>query len=364
MKKVIVLLTLFIGFNFALAAQKSAGVITIDAQNIDMDPVTLGNILRNEIVKLDLFKVIDPYETMEACQRLDVEPEDCQGQTCLTNVGLELQVDKMLGGSIDRYSGKLIISIRSIDVSSGIVDQNYIAEFIDVQENIPVMINLALRKMYQLKVDADMWSKLTNANDFENTINTPDVSRLKLNGPRFGVTFVAGTDGETLQKKKSEGGFDVYPMMSQFGYQFEVSYLNQGNVQALFEFVPSISGLEQGLFIPSVSILHGIRSNKSGLEFIFGPVFILSKKARGFEQDGQWYLEDDRSLFPQEELDFERRLDSRGIIWLDSGLVIAFGKTFKSGKVNFPVNLVGVLKKSGARIGLSFGFNASERLKK
>ncbi len=364
MKKLIVIAAIFITTWQLTTAQEayspsSAGVISLESRHVDMDEITLGNILRNELIKINLFNVIDRYETMNACTALEVDPTTCIGRSCLVKVGQELKVEKMFTGSVDQYSGKIIITLRAIDVVSGEVEHNHIQEFINVQKNIPTMLGLCLQKMFLMEVDQEVWNKMTRKDDYENALNTPGITRLKLSGPRMGIGMVTGMDGSILQADKSVGGFDAWPVMSQFGYQFEASYLNEGNIQALFEFIPMISGLEQGFFIPSISILHGIRSNVSGLEFAFGPVFMLKRKAKGFEIDGQWYLKDDEHLFPDEDLNFENRLDSRGKVWYDSGLVIAVGKTFKSGKVNFPVNLYGVMKKSGVQVGLSFGFNAS-----
>jgi hypothetical protein len=52
--------------------------------------------------------------------------------------------------------------------------------------------------------------------------------------------------------------------MFMFGYQFEKQYLNEGNLQALFEFIPSVTGVDQGLFLPNILFLHGLRHNRSG----------------------------------------------------------------------------------------------------
>ena len=342
----------------------SAGVIALESRNLEIDPVSLGNILRNELIKIELFTVIDRYETRYALEEVGKDEMNCYGKTCLVEVGTRLGVEKMIGGAVDLYGGNIVISIRTIDVASASIEHNYIEEFIDVEENIPAMIGLCLRKMYDLEVNEDLFNKMTNENDYESTMNTPDIQRLSLSGPRMGFGMVTGMDGEILTSSKGEGGFDAWPVLSQFGYQFEFSYLNQGNVQALFEIVPTVAGLEQGLFIPSLSILHGVRSNINGLEFAFGPVFFVNQKAEGFELNGQWYLEEKREEFPDEDIVLERRLDSRGDHYLDSGLVLAVGRTFRSGKVNFPVNIVTVLKKSGIRVGLSFGFNASSRDRK
>jgi hypothetical protein len=353
-------LSLNTGWSQEVREASSAGVIALETRNIEFSPVTLGNILRNELIKMEFFTVVDRYETMAALEELSLKEESCYSRSCLSQVGNHLKVDKMFGGTVDRYGGSIVVSLRVIDIATGEIEHNHVQEFVDLVDELPRMVSLCLHKMYEAKVDQALWSKLTNASDFESTINTPDVQRLSLSGPRMGFGMVFGDDGTVFQAAERNGGFDAWPVVSQFGYQFEISYLNQGNVQALFEFVPTIAGLEQGLFIPSLSILHGVRSNISGLEFAFGPIFLLNRRAKGFFAGDDWYLEEDRHLFPDQEIFIEERMDSRGDLTLDSGLVVAVGRTFRSGKVNFPVNVVTVLKKSGIRLGVSFGFNAAK----
>jgi hypothetical protein len=43
---------------------------------------------------------------------------------------------------------------------------------------------------------------------------------------------------------------------------------------------------------------------------------------------------------------------------LQAGFIVAVGKTFKSGRLNIPVNMYVVPSKDGIRMGASFGFNA------
>ena len=174
----------------------------------------------------------------------------------------------------------------------------------------------------------------------------------------MGFTYFTGQTGSILKGAKKDGGFNAYPMMFQFGYQFEVQYLNQGNFQALFEFIPIITGLDQGKFLPSISILNGMRSNISGWEFAFGPVFYLNKQAKGYlDNDNNWHFGD-----PPASSNFstELRFDSRGEPAFDAGFVFGIGKSFKSGKLNIPVNAFFIPRRDGHRFGLSMGFNAKK----
>ncbi len=128
-----------------------------------------------------------------------------------------------------------------------------------------------------------------------------------------------------------------------------------------------ITGLDQGYFIPSASILHGIRSNVNGWEFAFGPTFNLVPMAKGYyDANNDWQLENQwdkeqgnkGKTNPFEIVD---RLDSRGDYALHTAFVLAAGRTFKSGKLNMPVNVFVIPGRDGWRFGLSFGFNAKNK---
>jgi len=51
-------------------------------------------------------------------------------------------------------------------------------------------------------------------------------------------------------------------------------------------------------------------------------------------------------------------MDSRGKITYHTGFVFAAGKSFKSGKMNIPVNAFVIPSNNGIRFGLTFGYNA------
>lgn len=149
--------------------------------------------------------------------------------------------------------------------------------------------------------------------------------------------------------------------MYMLGYQFEVQYLNAGKLQALFEFVPSITGAEQGIFLPNVNILHGLRHNINGLEFGMGLSIGVAQRATGyFDDNNEWHLPQDWSGSGSNPYNLEERIDSRGKYGLNTGLIIAAGKSFKSGRMNIPVNLFCIPSKDGIRGGISIGFNAKQ----
>ena len=147
----------------------------------------------------------------------------------------------------------------------------------------------------------------------------PPVAReASLSGPRFGGTFLS--DG-IVQKLKRDDGLTVAPFISQFGWQFEKQfYGSEHGPRAVTECVLLLGGLEQGVVLPSLNWLVGIRTTK-GAEFGVGP----------------------------------------NVTPVGVALALAAGVTFRAGVLNVPVNLAVVPSKSGVRVSLLSGFSMRRR---
>lgn len=333
-------------------------VLNIATQGMNITPAQAGSMVRREMAKIQSFEVMDKYDVMYLVDKHGLKIDNCYGKICLLDVAKVIKSDKMFTGSIERYQRTITITLRMIDVASQSVEKVEVMEYLYLPENLKVMISMTIRKMMGLKNNEDLLASLSEKDKMANSINTPTADRLKLNGPRMGFTMFTGSTADILQKPAHEGGFDATPIMFQFGYQIETQYLNSGNFQALFEFIPTITGLDQGLFIPSLTVLNGIRSNKSGWEFAFGPTVSLSQQSEGYYQNEEWVRitpEMDRTGLNQPIV---TRLDSRGDFTLSPGFVFALGKTFRSGKLNIPVNAYVIPGRDGIRFGISFGYNS------
>jgi hypothetical protein len=156
------------------------------------------------------------------------------------------------------------------------------------------------------------------AQDSPNIINPPvPVRAVNLSGPRFGFTSLS--DG--IVEKLHEREIDIRPAISQFGWQFEKQFYSKaGGLAALNEFVVLAGGLEQGVVLPSVSWLVGLRS-PSGAEFGLGP-----------------------------------NITPAGV-----ALALAGGVTFRSGALNVPVTFAVVPSRDGMRVSMLTGFNMRGR---
>lgn len=83
-----------------------------------------------------------------------------------------------------------------------------------------------------------------------------------------------------------------------YGWQWESRFADGGEVTGIVEWIALVGGMEQGLFLPSVSSMVGARTSK-GIEFAMGPNLSLGGIA----------------------------------------MVFGAGYNFKSGKLNMPVNI-------------------------
>lgn len=137
---------------------------------------------------------------------------------------------------------------------------------------------------------------------------------ISLSGPRFGVTILSP---ETVDAIWNERGLTVRPMVSQFGWQFEKNvYVNPEGLAVVTEFIPLLSGLEQGLALPSLNWMVGVRT-PTGIEFGIGP----------------------------------------NITPVGVGLVIAGGVTVKTGSLNVPLNFAYASSQHGGRVSIMTGFS-------
>lgn len=133
-------------------------------------------------------------------------------------------------------------------------------------------------------------------------------------GPRIGITYITG---KTADRLKDE--FDAVPVISQFGWQFERNFFSMENgPTGVVELIPLIGGVEQGLFLPSLTFADGLRT-ANGFEFGAGPNLSLA----------------------------------------GAGLALALGKNIPSGNLNFPINFSIVTSREGARFSLLVGFNSA-----
>lgn len=140
----------------------------------------------------------------------------------------------------------------------------------------------------------------------------PPARELQLSGPRFGVTMLSPGVISTLHANN----INVGSAISQFGWQSEKQFYGRGRgVAALNEWVFLLGGLDQGVAIPSLSWMVGLRTHE-GAEFGVGP-----------------------------------NVTPAGV-----ALAVAAGMTIRTGILNVPMNFAVVPTKAGTRVTMLTGF--------
>lgn len=353
----IVLLTALTS-NSLLAQDKiKLGVVSMDTKGLIIDNATMTNLVHLELEKANKYEVLDRYDVADMVKANGFNVNECFGKSCLVKVGEVLKADKMLSGSMEKFGNKIVFIFRLVDVKKEAIEKTDVVEFIDQQDEIQTMVRVGLNNIMEIENDKYIMDLLVN---YDQPI-TSQRTTLRLNGPRVGVSYIGGTTGERLQASKAQGGYNMYPVSSLIGYQFEKQFLSSGDFQALFEFFPAVNGLESGVISPSLTTLIGFRLNKSGFEFGMGPVLRLTQTATGyFDNNGNWILEEnmDESMIGNVEL--EEQFDRRGLYMPTAGMIFAVGKTIRSGYLNIPVNFYWNPKKEGSVFGLTVGFNVAQ----
>lgn len=349
----------------AAKAQKPViAVLNFETVNMTYSSDDCGNLFRLETEKTDQFEVINRQDLRGILSARNLKLDTCFGKGCIMQAANYLNANKALSGSIENYGKHIIIIMRLFNVKENSLEKSQVLEFQNIPEELPNMIHMSVRKFWGLSYNELTFATLSKEEAYESEVNNPGVSKLVLSGPRTGFIYVGGENAKRLTAPKSEGGYGAYPIMTMFGYQKEFQYLNSGNFQALFEFIPAINGLDQGLVSPSLTFLHGFRSNKSGWEFAFGPTMSLMPMSEGFYYEDKWTRKQDWDKKDANGKPLPipspttKLLDARGTLEFSSGFVFAVGKSFKSGRVNMPVNMFVVPSRDNWRVGFTFGFNA------
>lgn len=378
LKTTILFAILFIGK--ALNAQTIA-VADFNTTGVHASPKIVAKLTRLELIKTNKFVVMDEMDMYETVS--DSMLENCYGKKCLTALGEELGVPNIISGSVDGIGDKIVITVKLIDVHSKTIKASHFMEFDNQEVELQRMLGITIGEMLDIPQDEEIKKRLAYNNE---VIITNNVGKLNNSGPRMGISFIHESDMfEFFQRDEMQGGLGIYPAMTNLGYQFEKQYIGTENFSALAEFIVNVGGMEQGQFIPSMSLLNGFRFGNAGWEFAFGPSFGLRRTSLGsFDENGRYYTsteqrnahyqawvndpnnydEEGYIINQYEGLDnsnFSETLDKRGDLKLNTNWVMAFGRTFKAGALNIPFNFYYSYNRYGGIIGASVGFNVTNK---
>jgi hypothetical protein len=370
LKIIIALLSVIFTMN---GFSQSVAVASINTYKVYASPTTASMLVRLELIKLDKYSVLDQFDMAE----IDNPNlyDDCYAKNCLLAFGEELDVDYVISGSIDKISQKIIITLKLINVNTKEVVKTSTHEFDDQESELQRMVGIVVKKLHGIEPNPELLKRLSFNNE---VITSTNVGRINNSGPRMGLVYGVGTIGEFLERPESRGGLEMVPITSNIGFQFEVQYVGTESFSALFEFIPALIGLDQGQFIPQIAVLNGFRFGQAGWEFAFGPSFGLTRTSNGFFDTDTIYNPDTELYWSESDLTtegftqasveengyfLEKNYDARGDVKFSTRWIMAFGRSFKSGALNIPVNVYYSSVKGGGMVGLSVGFNITRSKK-
>jgi hypothetical protein len=385
MKRVIIIaaaILMMIGSANAQEIKKTIAVANPHIAGVEIEPSLVAKMMRLELVKLEKHNVFDEFDMADIVKTNKEFVTDCFGQKCLISFGEALNVDYILSGSVDGLYNKMAISLKLIDVRAKVIHRSMVKEFENQEVEMQRMIEMMLKDMFKVEFPSEIRSRLMYKNE---PITSNNVGQINNSGPRIGIGVLAGDMYEYAMRSERNGGLDVVPMVSMIGYQFEKAYVGTENFSALFEGIINVSGLEQGFFIPTITVMNGFRFGRKGWEFAFGPGLGLKKMQKGFFDTqskygikDEFYTANDWRNYIQEKdghtLDYydpsvdnetydlqESHLHSKGAVKLSTSFVFGLGRTFKAGSLNIPVNLFYSSQKGGSIYGVNVGFNIQKK---
>ena len=179
------------------------------------------------------------------------------------------------------------------------------------------MVNALLQRLFAFVVGVVLVSS-SAAYGQVTAQNQQPPETMSLSGPRIGLTYLSP---DVVNQIKEDYGRDLNPIISQFGWQFEKRFMSSDTgATAVTEWVVLVGGVEQGVVIPSLTWLVGLRT-VGGVEVAAGP-----------------------------------NLSAAGM-----GVAIAAGLTARVGNLNVPFNVAVVPSENGPRFSFLLGFNAKRR---
>ncbi|MEX2484424.1 MAG: hypothetical protein WED10_07690 [Brumimicrobium sp.] len=382
MKKCIILIALALMSGFKTMGQEeqsqsnksTIAVALPNIDNIDISREIVAKLIQIELIKLDMYKVYDEFDIQEGVDSDERFTKDCYGKNCLIDLGKAVGVDYIVSTSLLGFGGKTVISIKIIDISTGNIVKNDVKEFIEDKSKVQRMLQVLIRQIHNIEMHPEVVARITHD---DQPIIKKNVGRVNNSGPRVGYSLLTGDLKEFAERPESQGGLDIYPGVSMIGYQIEKQYIGTENFSALGELMFTVSGLEQGVAIPSITVMNGLRFGKAGWEFAFGPGFGIKRMSKGFYDEqglygraGDYWTE--REFNDSEHYNYDpetgeetepayditKNTDNRGDIWsVNTRWVMAVGRTFRAGGLNIPVNVFYSSMKNSGMVGLSVGFN-------
>jgi len=338
------------------AALPSMVIGGIEVTGIQFNQDILRSIIYKSLVNSKKYVVNDRYDVAE---RVGIENlKKCMGKECLIATGKQLNADYAMSAAYEGLGDRILISMKIVDVKTGEIVQNEIEQFENQPRELNRMTDIMIYRVLSIPSDAVV-SRILIFKD--NPAASGGLGKMNNSGPRMGVAVVTEENAEFFTRSEKEGGAGGIPILFNIGYQLEKQYVGGENFSALFEFIGNVAGIEHGTPVPSLAILHGVRFGKGAWEIAMGPSLSFKKLLAGTsEYDGTFRSYSDLAnsgVLNPEQYSYFDRPDTRGATYFAPNFVVGFGKTFRPGALNVPINVYASFNKYGTTYGLSLGIN-------
>ncbi|MFT5513589.1 MAG: hypothetical protein ACI8SE_001998, partial [Bacteroidia bacterium] len=214
------------------------------------------------------FNVVNDKRAAMIMDSIKAQSTICD-EFCVRSMCQRTGINWALSAEIKQIAGRIYVIAKMMNKDPLIANETAKMDFLNLPDEAEFMLKLTLQKLLKIPQDKNELLSLTDET-LSSSGRLPNYQQsLNLSGPRLGYTVFTGPSADILRAKKINGGFDIRPGFINIGYQFEQQYLHGGSYQGLIEIIPQISGLDQGLFQLSLTVLNGLRNARTGLEFAF-----------------------------------------------------------------------------------------------
>ncbi len=128
----------------------------------------LSELVRNELVMSGKYNTVDRDNTDLLLEEMAFQLSDLTDEASVTSLGNLLGVEKLMMGTIGKLGELYIISLRILDVETGIIERVETEEFVGVMEDLRKPVRIAVQKLLDIEgIEVDRGTFIHVASDPE-----------------------------------------------------------------------------------------------------------------------------------------------------------------------------------------------------
>ena len=111
----------------------------------------LAELVRNELVISRQYRVIDRDNTDTLLKEAEFQLSDLTDQESVVSVGNLLGVEKVITGTIGQLGKLYLITLKILDVETGVIDRVVTEEYVGVMEDLRKPVRIAVQKLLDIE---------------------------------------------------------------------------------------------------------------------------------------------------------------------------------------------------------------------